>query len=1084
MNFNWCFTWPLGICFLVASCLVVCGKEINWQGYTGEAEAIRLLENYLKALEEECITFETGGWWKYRWCHKNGIRQYHDERNGKIVVEWSTGEYLGRVSLGATIQPGANRGAPSYLSYRYVNGQKCVETGAGRTTEVRIQCCSSSKRFNVKSLSGKVSDLASITSVAEVKQCSYLFLVCSPVLCSLPSIWASVQSPLTEGAGGDSQLQSEVAENVDEDGEDEKWTVKHDSNDDVETGIDDIEEDKPISMSDSEKDDLGERVRDMFYHGYDAYMMYAFPFDELKPLTCSGEDFDLTAGNMLSLVDSLDMLVILGNYSEFARVVQIVESRLSFDEDTTVSVFETTIRVLGGLLSAHMFATDGDIMPEYTGGLLPLAQDLGERLLPAFNTSTSIPYGTVNLRHGVPKGETTEACTAAAGSLSIEFGMLSVLTGEPKFGIAARDALRSIYDHRSKLGLVGRHIDVMSGRWTEPTAGIGSNIDSLYEYYIKHYILFGDEAAFDMFIDLYESAVRHLRIDDTWYIEADMHRGNIQRRQFNNLQAFWPGMQTLVGDFDAASRTLNAFLKVWNEFGFTPEDFSIDRWSPLQGGTKRGYPLRPELAESVYYMQLATGDDSWFFAGKDIVESLEATCRVDCGFASIKDIKTKVLHDIMPSFFLSELLKYLFLLFDKDNFLRNEDDGGYVFTTEAHPFPVRSWIQIAAQNMEFSESPARRDRVRKKQVEKDSGDLPWGVPSLARPMKRERMCATVEDLSSPHRYYAADPTARTPRFPGYEPGPGKVRLPKKRSVSPEPALPPETTAEYGTPEILTVGLGKNKRTYAVIANEGGFEVLQMDSDAKVELITLGGAIMNVRLSDKHSREKYIFLDLGKSSFGTECFVDFFSERASEQVCPTVTFPNMVVEAPQSKIATRTACSFSEFGAPPFTPRSFQGSIVLADTKTGCNKDSFKSSSVEGNIVLLERGDCMFEEKAKYAEAAGAKGVIISQNKDDEGLFYMVGMTLSSWFKSAGSNIPAYMISKEQGNLLREQISKQADDESMFASFTIRSTSNTGSEFPWAAVYQTKLVVMVSFEWGVQLTMEKEGDKWAIAVIQP
>ena len=66
-------------------------------------------------------------------------------------------------------------------------------------------------------------------------------------------------------------------------------------------------------------------------------------------------------------------------------------------------------------------------MPGYKGGLLAAALDLGKRLLPAFETKTGIPFGTVNLRYGVPKGEVPVASVAGAGSLSIEFGMLSYL---------------------------------------------------------------------------------------------------------------------------------------------------------------------------------------------------------------------------------------------------------------------------------------------------------------------------------------------------------------------------------------------------------------------------------------------------------------------------------------------------------------------------------------------------------------------------------------------------------------------------------------------------------------------------------
>jgi len=87
-------------------------------------------------------------------------------------------------------------------------------------------------------------------------------------------------------------------------------------------------------------------------------------------------------------------------------------------------VFEAAIRVLGGLLSAHlMMEEDKDLRPEwYFGDLLTLAHDLADRLLPAFETPSGIPHPRVNLVQGVPKNGFETTCTAGAGSLTLEFG--------------------------------------------------------------------------------------------------------------------------------------------------------------------------------------------------------------------------------------------------------------------------------------------------------------------------------------------------------------------------------------------------------------------------------------------------------------------------------------------------------------------------------------------------------------------------------------------------------------------------------------------------------------------------------------
>jgi mannosidase alpha-like ER degradation enhancer 2 len=124
---------------------------------------------------------------------------------------------------------------------------------------------------------------------------------------------------------------------------------------------------------------------------------------------------------------------------------------------------------------------------------LSLAVDLGERLMPAFETKTGIPYGTVNLLHGVPRGETKIASTAGAGSLLVEFQVLSYLSGRPQFGEAAYAATKGLFQRKSPLGLLGKHIHTETGQWVEALSGVGSNADSFYEYLLKAYLLFRDD---------------------------------------------------------------------------------------------------------------------------------------------------------------------------------------------------------------------------------------------------------------------------------------------------------------------------------------------------------------------------------------------------------------------------------------------------------------------------------------------------------------------------------------------------------------------------------------------------------------
>ena len=311
----------------------------------------------------------------------------------------------------------------------------------------------------------------------------------------------------------------------------------------------------------------------MFYHGFDNYMKHAFPEDELRPISCSPLTRDRTnpghaelndaLGNYsLTLVDSLSTLAIMASTSPSgifkenkalatfqSGVMALVEQygdgtngtrgvgrrAEGFNLDSKVQVFETVIRGVGGLLSAHLFAVGelpiqghnpseenkkkaGTPAPVkwpnrfvYDGQLLRLAENLARRLLPAFLTPTGLPYPRVNLRHGVPfyansplnhiaetgqcpkipspSVEPTETCSAGAGSLVLEFTTLSRLTGDPIFEQLAKRAFWSVWERKSSIGLVGSGIDAESGRWTSPYTGIGAGIDSFYEYAAKSSIL-------------------------------------------------------------------------------------------------------------------------------------------------------------------------------------------------------------------------------------------------------------------------------------------------------------------------------------------------------------------------------------------------------------------------------------------------------------------------------------------------------------------------------------------------------------------------------------------------------------------
>jgi hypothetical protein len=218
---------------------------------------------------------------------------------------------------------------------------------------------------------------------------------------------------------------------------------------------------KSFSVNDIRE--LRERVKEGFHHSMNSYFSYGFPHDEIMPISCKprieknrGTLDDVLGDYMVTLVDSLSSMIIMGEHEMFIHSLHLMkEYDLNFDKHVTISVFEANIRMLGGLLSAHMMAHYFYERSVYDGEyLLNLAIDLADRLLPAFSTRTGVPVHRVNLRYGIPANETRSTCTAAGTSFLLEFALLSRLTSNPVYEQVALKAIKYVWRHRSSLNLV------------------------------------------------------------------------------------------------------------------------------------------------------------------------------------------------------------------------------------------------------------------------------------------------------------------------------------------------------------------------------------------------------------------------------------------------------------------------------------------------------------------------------------------------------------------------------------------------------------------------------------------------------
>jgi mannosidase alpha-like ER degradation enhancer 2 len=417
-------------------------------------------------------------------------------------------------------------------------------------------------------------------------------------------------------------------------------------------------------------DVMAERVKMEFVRAWNGYRTYAWGHDGFRPLSKTAYDWYGTPF-YLTAIEALDTMTLMGLTAEADSTREFIATHLSFDKDVYVNVFEFTTRILGSLLANYQLSRDQR--------LLGLAEDLGKRMLPAFISGTGLPYREINLRTGAVRGEISNP--AAAGTLLVEFGSLSAMTGKGEYYNSAKLALLALYQARSPIGLVGEEINVKTAEWTKTDSHLSAGIDSYYEYILKCGYLFDDADCRLMWQTHYEAINKYL-LDSSangfWYGHADMNTGKRTKTWFGALDAFFPACMALYGDVKRADMLLQSCFRMWNAFGVEP-----DQYNYVTGKAENPhYYLNPEIMESTYYLYQATGDPGYLSMGRVFFDSLVTYCRTDEGYAELENVVTKKKMDRMESYFMAETLKYLYLLFAPSEIL---PFNRVIFNTEGHP---------------------------------------------------------------------------------------------------------------------------------------------------------------------------------------------------------------------------------------------------------------------------------------------------------------------------------------------------------------------------------------------------------------
>uniref|UniRef100_UPI00398EBCF9 endoplasmic reticulum mannosyl-oligosaccharide 1,2-alpha-mannosidase-like isoform X2 n=1 Tax=Pristiophorus japonicus TaxID=55135 RepID=UPI00398EBCF9 len=466
-------------------------------------------------------------------------------------------------------------------------------------------------------------------------------------------------------------------------------------------------EEKPVpneNANTKEPGALNERqkaVIDAFQHAWKGYKQYAWGHDELKPISKTYSEW---FGLGLTLVDALDTMWILGQKEEFEEAKKWVINELNLGKNVDVNLFETTIRILGGLLSVYNLTGDQVFLDK--------ANELGNRLMPAFNTPSKIPYSDVNIGRGTahPPRWTSDSTVAEVTSIQLEFRELSRLTKEEKYQAAVDEVMKRIHKLGGKRdGLVPMFINTNSGQFSHlGVYTLGARADSYYEYLLKQWIQGGRIEA-DLLED-YLQAIEGVKKNLIRKSEPSKLTfvGELSHNQFSpkmdHLVCFLPGTLALgahhglsADHMELAKELIETCYQMYAqiETGLSPEivHFNLSPHSNKDVEVKpadRHNLLRPETVESLFYMYRFTRDKKYQDWGWEILQNFNKYTRVGTGgYTSINNVRSSENpepRDKMESFFLGETLKYFFLLFSDDFNLISLDK--YIFNTEAHVLPI------------------------------------------------------------------------------------------------------------------------------------------------------------------------------------------------------------------------------------------------------------------------------------------------------------------------------------------------------------------------------------------------------------
>lgn len=402
---------------------------------------------------------------------------------------------------------------------------------------------------------------------------------------------------------------------------------------------------------------VAQQVRAELMHSWEGYKRAAWGYDEVRPVSGGHNDFFVPGQTFgLSIIEALDTLWVMELDEEVALAADWVEAHFDPVVDGDVEVFEAVIRLVGGLLSGY----------SCTGRetLLARCRELAGRLLPAFTLSpTGLPYRRVNLRTGKVSGTVT--ALAEVGSNILEFGLLSRLTGDPRYFDAAKRAYQAVLARRSSLDLLGSTINVETGKWVDGTSRVPNPpVDSFYEYLWAGSALFGDKDLAAWYRLLTDAVLRRQaeqRSGHLWFRQVDHSSGGTVGRVQSELAAFYAGLLGKGGDLTTAQSYYQSWTSLLDRYPLLPESIDFRSQKVLSPENS----LRPEYINSSFDLWRLTRSPVYKTTGYRCFQGMREWLRVPGGYTVALDVLASPprLGDLTPGYWFAEAPKYLYLMF-------------------------------------------------------------------------------------------------------------------------------------------------------------------------------------------------------------------------------------------------------------------------------------------------------------------------------------------------------------------------------------------------------------------------------------